>query len=184
MKVEPVVLHGRHVRLEPLSREHISGLSEVGLDEELWRWIPVPVRTAEQMAEYVETALKEQAAGTALPFAQIEAATGKVIGQHALREHRARASSRGNRLDVDRAGLAAHRRQHRSEIPAAAACVRNAGLQSRGAEDRFAERKIPQRDPAHRRATRRHLPQPHDHCHRAQSATPSTSASPKKNGRP
>jgi N-acetyltransferase len=80
MKVEPVVLHGRHVRLEPLSREHIAGLSEVGLDEELWRWIPVPVRTPQEMAEYVQSALKEQAAGTALPFVQIEEATGKVIG--------------------------------------------------------------------------------------------------------
>jgi N-acetyltransferase len=80
MKVEPVVLQGRHVRLEPLTREHVAGLSEVGLDQELWRWIPTPVRTSQEMAEYVETALKEQAAGTSLPFAQIEAATGKVIG--------------------------------------------------------------------------------------------------------
>ena len=80
MKVEPVVLQGRHVRLEPLTREHIAGLSKVGLDQELWRWIPIPVRTPEQMAEYVQTALKEQAGGTSLPFAQIETATGKVIG--------------------------------------------------------------------------------------------------------
>jgi N-acetyltransferase len=80
MKVEPVALLGRHVRLEPLSLQHCAGLSEVGLDEELWRWIPTPVRTPQQMTEYVEAALKEQAAGTALPFAQIEAATGRVIG--------------------------------------------------------------------------------------------------------
>jgi len=80
MVVTPVVLVGRHVRLEPLTRQHIVGLSEVGLDEELWRWIPVRVQTPEHMAEYVETALKEQSAGTALPFAQIDAATGRVIG--------------------------------------------------------------------------------------------------------
>ena len=80
MKVEPVVLRGRYVRLEPLTLQHCDGLSEVGLDAELWRWIPVPVLTQEHMAEYVETALKEQAAGTSLPFAQIDAATGKVIG--------------------------------------------------------------------------------------------------------
>jgi RimJ/RimL family protein N-acetyltransferase len=80
MKVEPVVLQGRHVRLEPLTRAHCAGLCEVGLDEELWRWIPTPVQTAEQMAEYVEIALKEQADGMALPFAQIENATGRVIG--------------------------------------------------------------------------------------------------------
>jgi RimJ/RimL family protein N-acetyltransferase len=80
MKVEPVILEGRHVRLEPLTRAHCAGLCEVGLDEELWRWIPVPVQTPEQMAEYIETALKEQASGLALPFAQIEKATGRVIG--------------------------------------------------------------------------------------------------------
>jgi N-acetyltransferase len=80
MKVEPVVLEGRHVRLEPLARAHCAGLCEVGLDQQLWRWIPVPVQTPEQMAEYVETALKEQASGVALPFAQIEKATGRVIG--------------------------------------------------------------------------------------------------------
>ena len=66
MKVEPVVLEGRHVRLEPLTPEHSNALCEVGLDEELWRWIPVPVQTPAQMAEYVETALKDQANGIAL----------------------------------------------------------------------------------------------------------------------
>jgi RimJ/RimL family protein N-acetyltransferase len=80
MKVVPIVLRGRHVRLEPLTVAHGSGLTEIGLDAELWRWIPVPVLTPQQMTEYVETALKEQAAGTSLPFAQIDAATGKVIG--------------------------------------------------------------------------------------------------------
>ena len=80
MKIEPTVLEGQHVRLEPLTRTHLRGLCEVGLDEELWRWIPIPVQTPEQMAEYVEIALKDQASGMALPFAQIEKATGRVIG--------------------------------------------------------------------------------------------------------
>ena len=80
MKVEPFVLEGVHVRLEPLSRTHLPGLCEVGLEEELWRWIPNPVRTAVDMAAYVELALKEQAEGLSLPFAQMERATGRVIG--------------------------------------------------------------------------------------------------------
>ncbi len=79
MKVDPTVLEGIHVRLEPLSRKHIAGLCEVGLEEPLWRWIPTPVRTADDMAAYVELALKEQANGVSLPFAQIEKA-GRVIG--------------------------------------------------------------------------------------------------------
>jgi N-acetyltransferase len=80
MKVAPVVLEGSFVRLEPLSLAHHAGLSEVGLDEELWRWIPVPVRTGAEMAAYIETALKEYANGVSLPFAQIEKATGRPIG--------------------------------------------------------------------------------------------------------
>jgi RimJ/RimL family protein N-acetyltransferase len=80
MKMEPVVLEGKHVRLEPLSREHLAGLCEAGLDEGLWRWIPTPVCTSTDMAAYVETALQEQASGSALPFALIEKSTGRVIG--------------------------------------------------------------------------------------------------------
>lgn len=80
MKVEPVELPGLYVRLEPLSRTHLAGLCEVGLEEELWRWIPDPVRTPEQMAAYVEAALKDQESGMALPFAQVEKSTGRVVG--------------------------------------------------------------------------------------------------------
>ena len=80
MAVAPVILEGRHVRLEPLSAEHTAGLAEIGLDEELWKWIPNPVRTREEMRAYVQTALSEQANGSALPFALIERASGRTIG--------------------------------------------------------------------------------------------------------
>jgi N-acetyltransferase len=59
MIVSPVTLEGRHVRLEPLRKAHLAGLAQVGLDEELWRWIPTQVRTAEEMAVYIETAIEE-----------------------------------------------------------------------------------------------------------------------------
>jgi len=80
MVVSPVMLEGVHVRLEPLAKVHLAGLAEVGLDEELWRWIPTPVRTQEEMAAYIETALGEQEQGVSLPFAIIEKATRRVIG--------------------------------------------------------------------------------------------------------
>ena len=80
MVVEPVILQGRHVRLEPLTPEHAAGLAEVGLDEDLWKWIPTPVCTPEEMSAYVQTALQDQAAGTALPFALIEESSGHIIG--------------------------------------------------------------------------------------------------------
>lgn len=80
MNVVPVVLEGRHVRLEPLSQANHADLAAVGLDEELWRWIPVPVRTPEEMSAYIATALEEQARGVSLPFALIEKASGRAIG--------------------------------------------------------------------------------------------------------
>ncbi|HKV64196.1 MAG TPA: GNAT family protein [Candidatus Acidoferrum sp.] len=80
MMVVPVTLEGRHVRLEPLTKAHLAGLAEVGLDEELWRWIPTAVRTREEMAAYIETALDEQRRGVSLPFAILEKATGRAIG--------------------------------------------------------------------------------------------------------
>lgn len=80
MDIQPVTLRGEFVRLEPLSEAHCAGLAEVGLDEDLWRWIPQPVRSAEEMLAYIRTALEEQARGVSLPFATVEAATGKAIG--------------------------------------------------------------------------------------------------------
>ncbi|MGB2624601.1 MAG: GNAT family protein [Candidatus Acidiferrum sp.] len=80
MKVVPIMLEGRHVRLEPLTQGHHAELAAVGLAEELWRWIPTPVRTSEEMAAYIATALDEQARGVALPFALIEKASGRAIG--------------------------------------------------------------------------------------------------------
>ncbi len=80
LDIGSVTLEGQHVRLEPLSPDHHAGLCEVGLDEELWRWIPQPVRTPGEMREYIAIALRSQGEGSALPFATIERASGRVIG--------------------------------------------------------------------------------------------------------
>ena len=80
MNVSPVTLEGRHVRLAPLSQAHHADLTAVGLEEELWRWIPTPVRTPEEMSAYIATALDEHARGVSLPFALIEKASGRAIG--------------------------------------------------------------------------------------------------------
>ena len=80
MAISSLVLEGMHVRLEPLAKTHLAGLARIGLEEELWRWIPTPVRTQEEMATYVETALDEQERGVSLPFAIIDRATGRAIG--------------------------------------------------------------------------------------------------------
>jgi RimJ/RimL family protein N-acetyltransferase len=80
MLVRPVTLEGKHVRLEPLAKTHLPGLAAVGLDEELWRWIPTPVRTQAELAAYIDIALQEQERGVSLPFALIEKSGGRAIG--------------------------------------------------------------------------------------------------------
>lgn len=80
MTVEPVTLEGRCVRLEPLSMAHHADLCRVGLDEELWRWIPNQVRTPEDLGAYIETALLAQRECSAVPFATVERASGRAIG--------------------------------------------------------------------------------------------------------
>lgn len=80
MIVEPAALEGSHVRLEPLLAAHHAVLAQVGLDEDLWRWIPVPVRTPDEMKAYVDAALAEQNHGVSLPFVLVEKASEKIIG--------------------------------------------------------------------------------------------------------
>jgi N-acetyltransferase len=80
LNVQPLVLSGNGARLEPLRREHHQELAAVGLDPELWRWIPNPVRTSAEMMAYIETALQEQTRGLSLPFAIVERQSGRVVG--------------------------------------------------------------------------------------------------------
>ena len=80
MIVEPVTLEGRHVRLEPMSRAHLGGLTEVGLDGELWRWTATRIASPEEARAYVEAALEEQARGVSLPFVTVERGRGRVVG--------------------------------------------------------------------------------------------------------
>lgn len=80
MIVEPVTLTGKFAQLEPLLAAHGPMLADVGLDEDLWRWIPDPVHTREEMLAYVTAALDQRACGASLPFTIVERASGKIIG--------------------------------------------------------------------------------------------------------
>jgi RimJ/RimL family protein N-acetyltransferase len=81
MKVEPAILIGRIVRLEPLSEAHIPALAKVGLDEEIWRYMRYgKVETVEQLTAWVRELLDLQARGTDLPFTVIHLASGAAIG--------------------------------------------------------------------------------------------------------
>lgn len=80
MDPKPVTLDGVHVRLEPLSLNHLDQLAAVGLDPNLWRWTMTLIRTPEDMKNYISTALRWQDEGTALPFVTVEKSSARVIG--------------------------------------------------------------------------------------------------------
>jgi N-acetyltransferase len=78
--VTATTLEGARIRLEPLAEAHHAALCAVGLDPDLWRWVPKPVHTAADMAAYIAVALAERRAGRALPFAIVDKTTGQAIG--------------------------------------------------------------------------------------------------------
>ena len=79
-RVPPVTLEGRHVRLEPLTLHHAEGLLAVtGGPRETYGFTTVPA-SEEEMRRYIGTALADQEAGRALPFATVDRARGRVVG--------------------------------------------------------------------------------------------------------
>jgi len=79
-RVEPVVLEGRKVRLEPLMLEHVARLAEVALDPSIWRWTIARPTDEAGVRAWAETALANRAAGSEFPFVTLEASTGRPIG--------------------------------------------------------------------------------------------------------
>ena len=84
MKIDPIVLQGSFIRLEPLDLSHAAGLAAASsVDPALYRWSPVP-QGKEQAVTYIETALAWRGAGSAVPFVMIRLADGAVIGSTRL----------------------------------------------------------------------------------------------------
>jgi len=81
MEVKPVILTGKHVRLEPLTEEHVTGLTEIGLDDTIWQYMPYGImRNESDIGRWIQTILVREAEGTDLPFAVIHLASGRVAG--------------------------------------------------------------------------------------------------------
>src|ERR1051326_3304304 len=103
MDIRSVTLEGRFVRLEPLDlARHWDGLRArarvgdgwraVGLELELWRFTSSLVRDEADLRRYFDKALEERDRGSAVPFATIHRASGRVAGStrfgSIVREHR------------------------------------------------------------------------------------------------
>jgi RimJ/RimL family protein N-acetyltransferase len=81
MKLAPITLAGRHVRLEPLAPAHFEALARHGADAEVWRWMPSfrpdPRESVRVWGETV-TALQER--GELAAFAVIDLGRGEAVG--------------------------------------------------------------------------------------------------------
>jgi RimJ/RimL family protein N-acetyltransferase len=80
MNVRPVALEGDLVRLEPLSPAHAKGLWEAAQDPEIWRWIPFRIASPAAVDQMIAIASAAAANGTMLSFAQIQRASGGIMG--------------------------------------------------------------------------------------------------------
>ncbi len=81
MEVKPVVLTGKHVRLEPLSEAHIPGLTEIGSGQDFWNFMLYgDIQTEADMRNWVLDIMARGKRGTDLPFAVIHLASGRAAG--------------------------------------------------------------------------------------------------------
>jgi RimJ/RimL family protein N-acetyltransferase len=80
LKIAPVTLTGRFVRLEPLTRDHVDALARFAYEPSIWTWMPAPVTDRASLAAWVDEALAGERAGTMLPFATVLPAENLAVG--------------------------------------------------------------------------------------------------------
>lgn len=93
MLVEPTILEGNLVVLEPLRMKHLPQLAEAAAHDEVWTYLDEPTPNSEApVASLITEALEEEAQGARLPFAIIHSPSGEAIGSISLidiqRKHR------------------------------------------------------------------------------------------------
>lgn len=78
--VEPVVLTGRHVRLEPIEARHADGLRAIAGDPDLWRFMAIDGADPDGFDRLMRNAIAAREAGNQLPFVVHLAADGTIVG--------------------------------------------------------------------------------------------------------
>jgi RimJ/RimL family protein N-acetyltransferase len=74
------VLESTHVRLEPLSLEHLPALERIAFDKRIWRYMTTRVATSKDLEFWLEAALKVAATGTQLAWATVLKRENRVVG--------------------------------------------------------------------------------------------------------
>jgi RimJ/RimL family protein N-acetyltransferase len=78
--IAPVTLADEHLRLEPLSMQHLDGLLAAAADGALWNLRFTSVPEPHDTRGYIERALQHRGEGHRLPFAVIDIESSQVIG--------------------------------------------------------------------------------------------------------
>jgi RimJ/RimL family protein N-acetyltransferase len=78
--VEPIVLQGKHVVIEPLEESHLGGLQAACADGELWKLWYTSVPEPEQMAENIQFRLDQRRNGSMMPFVVRRIEDNRVVG--------------------------------------------------------------------------------------------------------
>lgn len=74
-------MRGEHVILEPLAPAHAAGLLAATASDEVWQHLHLNrPATVSDLAAIIDGALSEQQAGERVPWVQIEASTGTIVG--------------------------------------------------------------------------------------------------------
>lgn len=81
MDIQPAVLTGRHVRLEPLTAAHAESLWPHADEPEIWLYMPYgKVDSVDRLRDVIQELLRRQAGGTDLCFAVVDLASNAPIG--------------------------------------------------------------------------------------------------------
>ncbi|MBM4426460.1 MAG: GNAT family N-acetyltransferase [Chloroflexi bacterium] len=79
--IRTVTLQGKYVRLEPLSEDHIPGLTEIGAGRDFWNFMLYgDIKAESDMRKWVLDILERGKRGTDLPFVAVHLDSGRVAG--------------------------------------------------------------------------------------------------------
>jgi RimJ/RimL family protein N-acetyltransferase len=81
MDVLPLILTGKFVRLEPMTKAHIPGLAKIGVGQNFWDFMLYGRMDSEEyMRSWVMDIVSRGEKGTDLPFTVVHLASGRVAG--------------------------------------------------------------------------------------------------------
>jgi RimJ/RimL family protein N-acetyltransferase len=81
LEVKPIVLEGRHVRLEPMTEAHVPALAEIGIEQDIWGFMVYgDMSTEDDMRGWVTDILGRAENETDLPFVVTHLESGRIAG--------------------------------------------------------------------------------------------------------